>query len=77
MEDLAEIIRSEINIQDYKSGWFGKHKNCCLGEEIYERVVDLLNPDPKKALNFCQTMQEQNIIYNVDGGQEFNLNDLY
>jgi len=62
LEEVAEIIHSAINIQDYKSGWFGMHKNCCLGEEIYERVVDLLTTDPKKARNFCQTMQEQNII---------------
>ena len=53
LEEWAEIIRNEIKIQDFQNGWFGKHKRCCIGEDIFDRVVSLLIPDKKNARNLC------------------------
>jgi hypothetical protein len=38
MEEWAEIIRSEIKVQDFQNGWLSSHKRCCMGDQIFERV---------------------------------------
>jgi len=39
---MAEIIRGEVKIQDFQNGWWGKHKRCCFGEDIFEQVIQLI-----------------------------------
>ena len=51
-------MHKDIKMQDYKSGWFGKHKMCCRGEEIHNWLVDKISPDQKKVLMICQKMLE-------------------
>ena len=34
LEEWAYIMHKDIQMQDYKNGWFGKHTMCCRGEEI-------------------------------------------
>lgn len=77
MEEWAEIIRSEIKVQDFQNGWLSTHKRCCMGEQIYDLVTRLILPDAKRARGFCQTMIDQKIIENVEGNAVFNPNDIY
>jgi len=42
MEEYAEIIRSEIKVQDIQTGWLRTQKQCCYGEQILEKVVQLV-----------------------------------
>ena len=39
--EWVDIMHKDIELRDYKTGWFGsKHTKCCLGEEIFKWLVD-------------------------------------
>lgn len=77
LEEWAYIMHKDIQMQDYKNGWFGKHTMCCRGEEILGWLVDRVSPDQKKVLMICQKMLEQDIIINVESKPNFGQKDLY
>lgn len=77
LEEWAEIMRSTIRIQDYKTGWFAKHTRCCMGGDIYEWLLDKAEPDQKKARVICQKMLEMGLITSVENKLYFSMNDLY
>ena len=70
-------MHKDIQMQDYKNGWFGKHTMCCRGEEIFYWLTDRVSPDKQKILMICQKMLEQDIITNVESKRAFGQKDLY
>ena len=77
VEEWAYIMHKDIQMQDYKNGWFGKHMICCRGEEILNWLTDRVSPDQKKVLKICQKMLQQDIITNVENKTLFGQKDLY
>ena len=77
LEEWAYIMHKDIQMQDYKNGWFGKHVACCRGEEILNWLTERVSPDQKKVLMICQKMLEQDIIINVESKPFFGQKDLY
>lgn len=77
LEEWAYIMHKDIQIQDYKKGWFGKHAMCCRGEEILQWLTERVSTDQKKVLMICQKMLELDIIQNVENKTFFGQNDLY
>ena len=51
-------MHKDIQMQDYKNGWFGKHTMCCRGEEILNWLNKKVSssPDQKKVRKICQKM---------------------
>ena len=58
LEEWAYIMHKDIQMLDYKNGWFGKHTQCCRGEEILNWLTERVSPDQKKVLMICQKMLE-------------------
>ena len=77
LEEWAYIMHKDIQMQDYKNGWFGKHTMCCRGEEILNWLTERVSPDQKKVLMICQKMLKQGIIINVESKPFFGQKDLY
>ena len=49
LEEWAYIMHKDIQMHDYKNGWFGKHTMCCRGEEIVNWLLEKVGSDQKKA----------------------------
>ena len=49
-------MHKDIQMQDYRNGWFGKHVACCRGEEIVSWLTERVSPDLTKVLMICQKM---------------------
>ena len=62
LEEWAYIMHKDIQMHDYKNGWFGKHTMCCRGEEIVNWLLEKVSSDQKKVRKICQKMLEQDII---------------
>lgn len=77
LEEWAYIMHKDIEMQDYKNGWFGKYSMCCRGEEILEWLKEKVSADQKKVLMICQKMLEQDIIQDMENKRQFGLQDLY
>ena len=75
--EWADIMHKDINLRDFKNGWFGKHTKCCQGSEILAWLTDKGKHDQKKAINICNKLVEQSIIISLEGKTFFGQNDLY
>jgi hypothetical protein len=40
LDELASAIRNDIKLQDFKTGWFTKHLNCCTGADIIDWITE-------------------------------------
>ena len=70
-------MHKDIQMLDYKNGWFGMHKQCCRGKEIYEWLIERVSPDKKKVAMICQKMLEYDIIRHVENLAFFGSHGLY
>ena len=75
--EIAELVRNDINVMDYKNGWFGKQIRVVYGGDIYKWIIDHVESNEKKAKQMCQKMLEKEIISNVDNKLDFSNKDLY
>lgn len=77
LEELAELMRNDIHIQDYKNGWLSKHIRCAQGRDIYRWIIEHAEENERKAWSLCQIMLEKQIIQSVEGRTEFEITGLY
>ena len=79
LENWAEIMRSEIEIKDYRNGWFGTYPKCAIGQDIYGWIIEHAEEDKKKGAIICQKMVEKKLIFAADEtmGRIFNINNYY
>ena len=56
LEEWAEIMRYEIEIKDYPSGWFGTNYQCTKGHTILSWIQKYAEPDQRKAMNVFKKM---------------------
>lgn len=79
LEDWADVMRSEIQVQDISNGWLSKHMRCAKGSCIFHWIQDHIEPDQKQAGIICQKMLEKNLIGGIEdkSGRIFNINNLY
>lgn len=75
--DWAELIRSDVKIQEYKNGWFGRQIRCVYGGDIYRWIKEHVEANDKKAQYICQKMLEKGIIMSIESKIEFTTIDLY
>jgi hypothetical protein len=47
------VEEGQLKYQDYKTGWFTTHKNCVLGKEMINWVIDKVELDYSKAAKIC------------------------
>ncbi len=76
--DWAELIRSDVRLIDYKSGWGFTHiQRCVYGGDIHKWIVEHVETNEKKAMQICQRMLEKEIIQSVESKMEFVKTDVY
>ena len=77
LEEIAELIRNEIHIQDYKNGWFSKHIRCAQGGDIYKWILEHVESRERMARTICQAMMDKEILQSVEGRTEFEITGLF
>lgn len=53
LEELAELMRCDIHIQDYKYGWLSRHYRCAQGRDIYRWILEHAEENERKAWGLC------------------------
>ncbi len=53
LDVLAHLIRSDIRIQEYKSGWFGTPEKCASGLDVLNWIKDHAEQNDTKAMEIC------------------------
>ena len=56
------MLRQEIEIKDYPSGWFGTAYKCCKGHEIMSWIRQNAEEDQRKAMNIFKKMLQFEIL---------------
>jgi len=74
LDMLAHLIRTEIDMEEAKSGWFQKAEKCGNGYDIHKWIKDHVEKDDKKAEEIGQKMLDHGIIQRIDGEEEFHGN---
>jgi hypothetical protein len=64
--EWAELIRSDVKVQEYKNGWFGRHIRCVYGGDIYRWIKEHVESNEKRAKQICQKMLEKEIITSIE-----------
>ena len=62
LDEWAEIMRQEIEIKDYPSGWFGTNYKCTKGHAILSWIQKYAEPDQRKAMNVFKKMLQFEIL---------------
>lgn len=62
LEEWAFIMHKDIEMQDYKNGWFGKHTMCCRGEQILKWLSEKICSSQKTVRLICNKMLDQGLL---------------
>lgn len=60
------MMRSEIEVKDYPSGWFGTNYKCTKGHAILAWIQKYGEPEQRKAMNVFKKMLQFEILQVVD-----------
>lgn len=75
MDEIVDMIRSNVKPQNFKVGWFKTYENCVPGSEIVNWAVKNLNHSVDQAIDFYDKMLEKGILNSVDGHATFQNSD--
>ena len=70
-------MRSQVIVQDFKSGWFTIHKRCILGKTIIDWIQQTIESNDDKALTISQKMLEAKIFSPIENIKKFEKLELY
>jgi len=71
LDETVHLLRSNIKLQNVKSGWFKAHENCVPGSELVNVIQRLFGVEARNAIESLERLIDKGVLYNVDGGTKF------